>query len=259
MSMTDLSKGAAGRRRFAADLSRLLAAAGSRHFDDELQSITRDTLGCTCFVALHFENGERQVLARTGSDLRTDGCEAAHSSEFDWRRDPTNIFLVQELQAGRVYAVVSENPVTACDRAAMGGQINVGRANRLSVIWCRDRGHVKLDFFLAHSGSLLRNDPKIASDYSEFIYAVIARHGRLSQSSQHFPDAIEHLDSSLKRYQPSLSPRQRQVCSLIAYGLTMEGVSLKLGISVHTAANYRRRAFEKMNISMNSELIKLAM
>lgn len=52
----------------------------------------------------------------------------------------------------------------------------------------------------------------------------------------------------------NLSNREVEVCDLIIYGLTTEGISVELGVSVSSVKTFRNRAYRKLNISTKSEL-----
>lgn len=54
-----------------------------------------------------------------------------------------------------------------------------------------------------------------------------------------------------------LSPRERSVASALACGQSYRDISASLGISEHTVATYRARAFGKLNISEIGELHRL--
>jgi DNA-binding CsgD family transcriptional regulator len=52
----------------------------------------------------------------------------------------------------------------------------------------------------------------------------------------------------------ALSERENQVCSLILMGNTSESIALRLGISRNSVLTYRRRAYERLNITSQHEL-----
>ena len=58
---------------------------------------------------------------------------------------------------------------------------------------------------------------------------------------------------------PSLSARERDVCALIASGLTSEGIALELGVGINTVLTYRKRAYARLGISSQNELMRILM
>lgn len=59
----------------------------------------------------------------------------------------------------------------------------------------------------------------------------------------------------LKFICPELTLRERQVCILIVQGLTSEGISIEMNVSINTILTFRRRAYSKINISNSNELL----
>ncbi|NNC55021.1 MAG: response regulator, partial [Pseudomonadales bacterium] len=57
----------------------------------------------------------------------------------------------------------------------------------------------------------------------------------------------------------TLSERERQVCRLLAEGLDDNAISEKLGLRLRTIRAYHQRAFEKINIQSDIELLRLAL
>jgi DNA-binding CsgD family transcriptional regulator len=54
-----------------------------------------------------------------------------------------------------------------------------------------------------------------------------------------------------------LSQREASVCARVVMGYTNEAASLDLGLSFHSVATYRRRAYGKLGITSQSELFAL--
>ena len=51
--------------------------------------------------------------------------------------------------------------------------------------------------------------------------------------------------------------REAEVCTAIMLGMTSEAIAIKLGISVNTILTYRKRAYGRLNISCQNELMRL--
>ncbi len=50
--------------------------------------------------------------------------------------------------------------------------------------------------------------------------------------------------------------RETEVCAAIVQGMTSEAIALKLGISVNTVLTYRKRAYMRLGISCQNELLR---
>lgn len=56
-----------------------------------------------------------------------------------------------------------------------------------------------------------------------------------------------------------LTPRERDVCRRILSGFSSEAISQALGISLHSTLTYRKRAYERLGISSQSELFGIVL
>ena len=74
----------------------------------------------------------------------------------------------------------------------------------------------------------------------------------MSPTVQNIEDALMRLDASRP-----LSEREASVCARVVMGYTNEGASLDLGLSYHSVATYRRRAYDKLGITSQNELFAL--
>ncbi|MET4385943.1 DNA-binding CsgD family transcriptional regulator [Bradyrhizobium sp. F1.4.3] len=56
-----------------------------------------------------------------------------------------------------------------------------------------------------------------------------------------------------------LTPREQEVCRRILLGFSSEAISQALGISLHSTLTYRKRAYERLGISSQSELFAIVL
>ncbi|WP_063694003.1 helix-turn-helix transcriptional regulator [Bradyrhizobium stylosanthis] len=57
----------------------------------------------------------------------------------------------------------------------------------------------------------------------------------------------------------ALTPREQEVCRRILSGSSSEAISQALGISLHSTLTYRKRAYERLGISSQSELFAIVL
>jgi len=140
---------------------------------------------------------------------------------------------------------------------------------------CFELTHVqeRLSFFSRMDGNL----------YQLSIFRGIGSHSFTAQDMTHFSSvakivletalkhemlrrktalSMPHLDleaiEELLDFLPGrLSHRERQVCSRVAAGMTIEGTALDLDIKRTSVVTYRQRAYEKLQISRQTELVAL--
>lgn len=69
-------------------------------------------------------------------------------------------------------------------------------------------------------------------------------------------ESVPAIESRLGGWLEPLTPRELQVCSRILFGMTVEGISLDLGIKPESIVTYRKRAFQKCGIGTRHELMR---
>lgn len=87
--------------------------------------------------------------------------------------------------------------------------------------------------------------------HGEVLAAVLMRHRQLSLGTRLLDTAGTIFDA--------VTPRERQVCSCIISGLTLGGTAASLGVSLKTVLTLRRRAYARLGIATERELVRLAL
>jgi DNA-binding NarL/FixJ family response regulator len=70
---------------------------------------------------------------------------------------------------------------------------------------------------------------------------------------------IEEAQSSGRRHEEPLSPRETQILQMVAYGSTTKEVASKLTISPHTVKTHLERIFEKLRANDRAEAVAIAL
>jgi DNA-binding CsgD family transcriptional regulator len=97
------------------------------------------------------------------------------------------------------------------------------------------------------------------STLASLVLATASKHERLCHDATAIPrhldlDAIERC---LEHLPGGLSKREREVCARAAAGKTIEGTALELNIRKTSVVTYRQRAYQKLGISRQNELVAL--
>ncbi len=110
-------------------------------------------------------------------------------------------------------------------------------------------GHLEL--LLADSGPFSEAERSAIVLHGSVLASALARHRQLMEQAR-------FLDASGPAFK-ALTPRERDVCAAILSGLTLHGVAASLGISFHTVHTLRRRAYARLGISTERELVRLSL
>jgi len=68
---------------------------------------------------------------------------------------------------------------------------------------------------------------------------------------------VPELEQRFALRHPELSKREREVCARAAIGMSVETTALELGIGKTTVLTYRKRAYERLDVTSPSELCAL--
>jgi len=128
--------------------------------------------------------------------------------------------------------------------------------SRLSIFATRGDRTIRLSFYRRPGDDFSEDDVTHVLESGDLLMALVWRHGEESSSGrQHHLDA--YFRERLLAVAPALSGREREVCAMIARGMTSEGIGLQLKIGLSTVHTYRKRAYARLNISSQNELMRL--
>jgi len=115
--------------------------------------------------------------------------------------------------------------------------------------------------------SLLRTDRKgpfgsdalaALANASETIVALAMKHVTLTRETADPRLALTCLltiEACLAHTTPALSRREAEVCARVLYGMTSMGIALDIGVSEESAMTYRKRAYARLGIGSQRELL----
>lgn len=240
-----------------AALARLVDALGSEDFGPALAAYLHGLCGADHFAAFDLRAGDlRELAACCVQPERTARDRVASYVGGWWRRDPamdeaqrrlgdhgTSIIHV-DVQHGDYSDIRPSVYPQVSDRLLVCGRTS-GSCFGLSVLrqLPRERFATEAVHSLAAEAGLL--------------VALLAKHARLRR--QHVPAAdalrrlpdIEHCIAACG----GLPQREAQVCARILYGLSSTGIALDLQVSEETVKTYRKRAYRRLAIGSERELL----
>jgi DNA-binding CsgD family transcriptional regulator len=97
------------------------------------------------------------------------------------------------------------------------------------------------------------------SGLAEFVVASAVKHEmfRRAAAGIHRHMDIEAIERLLRYVPGELSRREVQVCARVIAGMTIDQTAVELAIKRTSVVTYRQRAYEKLNISRQTELVAL--
>lgn len=236
----------------------LIESVGREQFPGRLFRAAHESIGCAHISAFAFdpqgrpavifaENAGPSAVAREIGDRYV---------ERYWRMDPiSDAGRADRPRFGLHMVEVTADDIPYADyRRECYTAANLGA--RMSVCEARSYGMIRLNFYRAHD--FLPMQKSAIFDAVDLLMPLLWRH-----SLDHFEPLRRRgkpdFEARLAQVAPSLSPREREVCALIAAGLNSEGIALRLGVSLNTVLTYRKRSYSRLQISSQNELLRLLM
>ncbi|TGN95685.1 helix-turn-helix transcriptional regulator [Burkholderia sp. USMB20] len=236
----------------------LVDALGEDGFGPALARLLNELCGADHFAAFRFGKNElREVAACCVEPERTvrDRVER-YINQGWWKRDPAMTEAQRHLGAQRPGLIHID--LTDDDYSAM----------RSGLYWdVRDRlllcGHcANADFGL----SIVRADPHAAfaseviekvAQWAELLLAVLGKHASMFQPVPNVAQALTALEEieSCIASTGTLPRREAEVSARILYGLSSVGIALDLAVSEETVKTYRKRAYQRLAIGSERELL----
>jgi DNA-binding CsgD family transcriptional regulator len=115
--------------------------------------------------------------------------------------------------------------------------------------------------------SILRSETQgVASDHelstlgalSSTLMAILGKHAHMVESRSNLSFALTSLaeiQRTLEAAAIQLSKREIEVCARILFGISSAGIALDLGIGEETVMTYRKRAYQRLSIATQRELL----
>jgi DNA-binding CsgD family transcriptional regulator len=135
---------------------------------------------------------------------------------------------------------------------------SIGIAGKLSLIIRRRQDVLTLSVHRSQNvGCFNSRDVDTMRALSGVLAATVERHVSILE-----PQALNNMAEVSKligeiRSTARLSKQEIAVCARIVTGHSTESIALNLGVSMHSIATYRRRAYAKLNVSSQNELFML--
>jgi DNA-binding CsgD family transcriptional regulator len=239
-------------------LAPLVNAIGEDRFGPALARFLNELCGADHFAAFRLAKGElRAVAACCVEPERTarDRVEI-YVNQGWWKHDPAMTEAQRCLAAVRfslVHVDFSEDGY-----AAMRASVFPHVRDRL--LLCGHGPHA--DFGL----SIVRADPlapfagdaieKVALS-AELLMSLLDKHADIRQTRPNVAQALTRLDEieSCIVAASVLPRREAEVTSRILYGLSSVGIALDLSVSEETVKTYRKRAYQRLGIGSERELL----
>ncbi|WP_174292835.1 helix-turn-helix transcriptional regulator [Sphingomonas bacterium] len=251
MDMHELRTPHATSTLFNSNVAPLIEQVGVEAFSPALFRLAHETLGCMHMSAFAVGRTDSRtlVLAENIGSSRIAHRLGQRYIERYWGMDPMNATGAADGPALRIYEMNAREIDDSDYRYQCYTSVDL--ATRLSVCETRADGAIRINFYREQAFSDREKDVIVGS--LGLLIPLLRRHALSDEA----PETAVDFERRLRKVAPELTAREREVCALIALGVTSEGIGLELGISLNTVLTYRKRAYARLRIVSQNQLLRL--
>lgn len=238
----------------------LVTTLGEDGFASALLAFVQGTCAVEHLVIYRLADQACTLVATAGPDgggVARCRADAYLAGQF-WRRDPALLASVGE--QGVVEVATLAAPIDTLGDRLLRDRVYRSFGVRARVLIVGEAAGVRVAL------SLIRTDPgarHAAADVAKLralssdLVTLMAKHILLSgeQEARTPLNSLTLIERRLERTRPRLPRREMQVCARILYGMTSTGISLDLHIGEESAMTYRKRAYARLGIASQRELL----
>ncbi|WGS21618.1 MULTISPECIES: helix-turn-helix transcriptional regulator [unclassified Bradyrhizobium] len=127
-----------------------------------------------------------------------------------------------------------------------------------SAIWVDDTCFYVNFYQITAQGRFSRDQIARLTAIAPVVTAAVARHFQRDAMDIDPMGRLKTLFATAESF-AMLTGREKEVCLRILSGLSSEAIAAELGIGLHSALTYRKRAYDKLGISSQNELFAIAL
>uniref|UniRef100_A0A9E8A1J5 LuxR C-terminal-related transcriptional regulator n=1 Tax=Bosea sp. NBC_00436 TaxID=2969620 RepID=A0A9E8A1J5_9HYPH len=248
-------------RSILATMPRVIESVGRSDFSGGLFDIARRFTGTeivTAFVAA--PDGEvHTLLAENHYNSGQPALDIARRYvSRHWRADPANAIPLDDGDGADCWGVRMKAGDIESSAYRSECYLSVGLSERFSLLQRREAGTMRLSIYRRRKESFSEAEIDNLVESAPLLMAALWRHYEVTKPAGG-RGAARDFHARLEKAAPELSKRERDVCALVAAGLTSEGIALELGVGINTVLTYRKRAYARLGISSQNELMRILM
>lgn len=241
-----------------AALADLIGRIGRQDFGHGMLHLSRLLAGADHVTAFAAAPGGRieTVVAENGGPRPIARAVAERYVRHHWQNDPVTRLLGAPEDRRIIVDIDAADLQKGDYRRECYAAISLD--HRLSIAESRGDRTMRLNFYRGRGEDFRGEDVERIGGMAAILLALLWRHEETADPR--IADDPERLfNARLASLAPQLSDRERQVCALIALGVTSEGIGLRLDIGLNTVLTYRKRAYARLGISSQNELMRRVM
>jgi len=237
---------------------RLIELCGTPRFEEALFEAARETATCEHVTAFAFTSStEPRILVAANTSARPVARQVGRKYVRDyWTFDPARKAETAHAAKAGPFAIRILADDIECGPYRQDCYTAVGLNDRISLVGTRNGETLRLNFYKSlRNGRFEGEEISHIFGAAELLMSLLAKHD--AAMPVHGDDEAARFRRRLQMFAKPLPRRELEVCTLIAAGMSSEGIGLELGISLNTVLTHRKRAYARLGISSQNELLRL--
>ena len=245
-------------RIWSEQLSSLIAVIGEPVLAPRLLDLLHRLFGVEHAAAFHIQAGrlDKVVAGSADGSALAEQQVRRYLDDSRWRTDPA----VAAAQKSEDRLTLLRTDIAGLEDRLLRDEIYLETAIRDRLFLCgrMENGIFGLSMLRSeHGGMFSEHDLAQIHKVGETLLAVLARHAGISSP----PDvsraltSLTEIEACLADVPEAFPRREMEVCTRIIYGISTLGIALELEISEETVVTYRKRAYHRIGIATQRELI----
>jgi DNA-binding CsgD family transcriptional regulator len=257
MELLNYAQASRSRDPVRAYIQRLIEVVGTPRFEAEFVKAMSETIRSEHVTAYAFlpNAPPRLLLAASSGPLPAAKIRAVKYLAQYWKQDPAGLF--EGASQGDAMALRTL-PQDIDDGLYRQDCYTSLRINDRFTLMQRNGDHTyRVNLYRSGPGGrFAQSDVDHIMNSADLLVSLLVKHAATNPSDggKAAPDLFQH---RLRLIEPSMPTREAEVCAAIMSGMTSEAIALHLGISVNTVLTYRKRAYGRLKISCQNELLRL--
>jgi DNA-binding CsgD family transcriptional regulator len=240
-------------------LAQLVDGIGTDQFGFRLISLLHDVCGADHCAAFQIGNESISALVVGSIDPGQSSITYAerYVKEGFWRRDPA-IPLARE-QLGMATTGMAHLDLNDIRYSALRSRVFPEVHDRVLVCARRDSVDFGLSVVCTNSTKQFATDGiGLLADLCDVLVSAITKHVSVLLHKSSAASALTNLSEieNCILARSVLPRREMEVCARILYGLSSTGIGLDLGVGEESVRTYRKRAYQRLQIGSERELLK---
>jgi DNA-binding CsgD family transcriptional regulator len=244
-----------------AHIGRLIEVVGTTKFEAKMFRILREVINCEHLTAFAFSDKRppRVLLAANNGDTQVAKLIAQKYIAHYWKMDPANNLMKIPRKDGSSIALRILPDDIADGSYRQDCYTSARLQDRFTLMRPHGEEIYRVNFYGGPRGTRSSGiNANRIMESADLLMALLVKHDAVGlPGGDKFAAGL--YQNRLRLLEPSMPLRETEVCAAIVRGMTSEAIALELGISVNTVLTYRKRAYARLGISCQNELLRFVL